>query len=91
MSTKKKDTEKTIEVKSKTFGQDEANKLALSLVPKDEKVRYGETPSGKLIDRFDVLFVTSDKNVFFKSKEGQARNHASRNKLELFTVKNISK
>ena len=81
----------TQDKKPKVFGQDEANKLALSLVPKDEKVRYGKGPDGKTLDRFNILFVTSDKNVFFKDKEGQARNHASKFKLQLFTVQNTKK
>lgn len=81
----------TQDKKPKGFGQDEANKLALSLVPKDDKIRYGKTPGGTTLDRYDILYVTSDKNVFFKDKRGQAQNHASKFKLQLFTVQNTKK
>lgn len=86
MSKQKKQTSNEV----KKFGIEEATKLASSYIPKDDKDRYTVVEkNGDQItsDNYDVMFVTSDKNVFFKSKEGQARNHANKFKLELFTVK----
>jgi len=65
----------------KSFGIEEATKLASSFIPKDDK----ETSN------YNVMYVASDKSVFFKSNEGLARRHAIRNKLELFTVKPVKK
>lgn len=75
--------------KPKEFGQKEAEKLAASYVPKDEEKRYETVfKDGKDVqmDKFDVIYVTSDKNVFFKWNEGQARIHARDQKLELFRI-----
>jgi hypothetical protein len=78
------------EVSPKKFGQEEAAKLAASYVPKDEEKRYEivfkDGDKDIQIDKFDVMYVTSDKNVFFKWNEGQARVHARDQKLELFTI-----
>lgn len=88
------EAEKKAKNKPESFGIKEATKLASSYVPKDKEGRYSiEEKDGQEVatDNYDVMFVTSDKNVFFKSKEGQARNHANKFKLELFTVKPVKK
>ena len=80
--------------KPESFGIKEATKLASSYIPKGKDGRYSiEEKDGEEVttDNFDVMYVTSDQNVFFKSKEGQARNHANKYKLELFTVKPVKK
>lgn len=80
--------------KPESFGIKEAEKLASSYIPKGKEGRYSiEEKDGVEVttDNFDVMYVTSDKNVFFKNKEGQARNHANKFKLELFTVKPVKK
>lgn len=95
MSQSKKTESKKEDVKPKKetpkkFGIEEATKLASSYIPKEDKDRYSVVEKSGIevtTDNYDVMFVTSDKNVFFKSKEGQARNHANKFKLELFTVK----
>lgn len=88
------EAEKKAKNKPESFGIKEATKLASSYVPKSNKDRYSTVERGgieEVTDNYDVMFVTSDKNVFFKSKEGQARNHANKFKLELFTVKPVKK
>lgn len=80
-----------VEEASKGFGQKEADKLAASYIPNDEEKRYrtiikdGEEMKE---DKYDVIYVTSDKNVFFKMNEGEARSHANKLKLQVFEVKN---
>jgi hypothetical protein len=85
-----KEVKATKKIQPKEFGQQEAEKLAASYVPKEEEKRYENAfIDGKdiQVDKFDVMYVTSDKNVFFKKNEGSARTHARNNKLELFTIK----
>lgn len=74
---------------AKIFGMEEAKKLASSYIPEDESKRYMVVQKdGKdvNVDQFDVMYVTSDKNVFYKANEGEARSHARKNKLELFKI-----
>lgn len=90
MGRPKKVVEEKVESKGE-FGQKEADKLAASFIPKDEKDRYNVVmQNGKEvnIDKFDVMYVTEDKNVFFKNKEGEARSHARKRNLKIFTVLN---
>lgn len=93
---KKKETvtaEESAEPVSKNlgvFGQKEADILAASYVPKDDAKRYHTVMrygNEIVTDRFDIMYVTSDGNVFTKHKEGMARTHARKQKIEVFTVK----
>ena len=73
--------------------QKEAEALAKKYVPKSDKDRYEkvtrpEKADPVKIDKYDVLYVTEDCNVFMKDNEGSARSHASRHNLKIFEVKN---
>lgn len=85
----KKESPKMESNKPKEFGQKEAEKLAASYVPKSEEKRYETVfKDGKdvQIDKFDVMYVTEDKNVFFKQNEGEARSHARDRKIKLYRI-----
>lgn len=64
--------------KTGEFGQSEAAELAASYLPND----------GKFDAAHKVIWVTSDKSVFYAHNHGAARTHADRNNLKLFKVKN---
>lgn len=69
---------------------EQAKKFAQAYILKDEDRYETIIKDNKEVkaDKCDIMFVTSDKNVFFKQHEGSARAHARRNGLKVFEVKN---
>ena len=74
----------------KITNEKQAKELAKKYIPNKKEDRYeiiikdGEEVKS---DRCDVMYVTEDRNVFFKQNEGEARNHAKKLGIKLFTVK----
>lgn len=78
------------EVVPKGMTQAKAEKLAKTFLPKKEAERFEKiVVDGKQVnsDKFDVMYVTSDSNVFYKKSRHSAIAHARKNKLELFECK----
>lgn len=87
---KKKKQEQEQPAKSEKMTLEDAKKLAEKFLPKDESKRFEKGMHGNKevnIDKFDVMYVTSDGTVFYKQNEGSARAHSRERKLELFEVK----
>lgn len=66
--------------------QSDAEKLAKSYVKGDQFETIIKDGEEVQMSKYDVIYVTSDKNVFFKWNEGSARNHARNKGLKLFKV-----
>jgi hypothetical protein len=57
-------------------------------IPKDKTHEEQEIDGEKVkVPLYDVAFVTADRNVFWKSNEGAARNHAAKQGIKVFEVK----
>lgn len=82
-TTEKKVVAKTIENMS------DAKEHAIKYLPGDDKRYSTAVINGEevQVDNYDIMYVTSDKNVFYKANEGDARSHANKKKLQLFEVK----
>lgn len=91
MSKKKKTEPKAEQVNepvsaSGEMNQKDAEKLASKYLPKDRYEKIMKDGKEVMVDKFDVMYVTSDNNVFYKENEGSARAHARDQKLKLFKV-----
>lgn len=73
----------------KEFNLDVASKMAEKYLPKDEDRYEIIVVDGKekKMDKYDVMFVCEDGNVFYKQNEGSARHYERKTGKKLIEVK----